>query len=168
MPTILTFHTQYWEFSDSNAAPLPVPSKGGYPMWQAAVITPSLFGIVGAWIDARMALLRWHWSLARRVHRLSGESRAVLMRTVGTLESPAYAKAQAAVRTTATTIGFTTDAVGKSLKGYLTSSPGRAENTMRHLHAMRRLQETAGSTLTNHEQNWLTELAYVGFTLSGR
>src|SRR5258706_15608552 len=68
MPTIGIFHTNYWEFSDTVVPPPPSTVAGGYPAWQAGVITPSLVGIVGAWIDARMALLKWHWRFARGGH----------------------------------------------------------------------------------------------------
>lgn len=167
MPTIGPFHATFqWNFSDTNAAPVHV-GAGGYPLWQAAVVHASLFGVIGAWLDARWALLKWHWNLARRVHRLSKESRALVVLTVQHLESPIYPKAQAAVRKTATTLGFNTDdAIGRDLKRYAMNEPGRRENVNRHLHAMKTLKETAGSTMTNPQANFLTELAYQGFTIS--
>jgi len=166
MPTIGLFHTNYWEFSDTN---FPHPSTtvgGGYPAWQAGVITPSLFGIIGAWIDTHWSLLKWHWRLATRVHRLSKESRALTMRVLDAIESPSYPKAQAAVRKTATTLGFMKEPNRSEVIKYMKETEGRIENVYRHLHACRTLQETAGSTLTNYDQNLLTELAYHGFTIS--
>jgi hypothetical protein len=166
MPTVGVFHRHFvWDFSDTNAAPIHI-SGGGYPGWQAGVITPSLFGIIGAWIDARWALVKWHLGIARRLHRLSSESRGVVLRVLTAVEHPAYPSAQAAVRKTATTLGFNQAGYMNTMGHYLKDSRGRLENTYRHLHACKTLQETAGSTLTNHEQNFLTELAYVGFTIS--
>src|SRR3990167_137955 len=47
-PTFLSFHTHYWEFSDTNVTPI-IPSQGGYPAWQSAphsvTIGVSLFGM---------------------------------------------------------------------------------------------------------------------------
>src|SRR6185369_5411365 len=166
MPTIGLFHTNYWEFSDTN---FPHPSTtvgGGYPAWQAGVITPSLVGIIGAWIDARWALIKWHWALATRVHGLSKESRALVMRVLETVESPHYPAAQAAVRKTATTLGFMKEPNRSAVIKYMKQTEGRIENVYRHLHACRTLQETAGSTLANYQQNLYIELAYQGYTIS--
>jgi len=166
MPTVGLFHTNYWEFSDTN---FPHPSTtvgGGYPAWQAAVVTPSLFGILGAWIDARLALVKWHWRLATRVHGLSKESRAVVLRTLDTLESADYPKAQAAVRKTATTLGFMKEPNRSEVIKYMKATEGRIENVYRHLHACRTLSETAGSTLANYQQQLFVELAYHGYTIS--
>lgn len=166
MPTIGLFHATFqWNFSDTNAAPVHL-GAGGYPLWQASVIAPSLFGIVGAWIDEHWALLKWHWRIAKRLHRLSRESGRVLVRVLDLLESPAYPQAQAAVRGTATTLGFNRPEAWKELGRQMKSDAGRAENMFRHLEAMRRVRETANSTLTNPQQNLLTELAYHGFTIT--
>lgn len=166
MPTIGIFHTKFWEFSDTNFPHASTTVGGGYPAWQAAVITPSLVGIVGAWIDARWELLKWHWRFAVRVHRLSYESRGVLSRALTSMESPAYPKAQAAVRRTATTLGFMNDPNRAEVIKYMKDTPGRVENVYRHLHARKALSAAAGSTLANHELNFLTELAYQGFTIT--
>lgn len=166
-PTIGVFHTNYWAVSDTNAAPIRV-SNGGYPAWQAGVIAPSLLGAIGAWLDARWALVRWHWRLARRVHRLSPESKALLVRVVDTMESPLYVHAQAAVRQTAHTLGLGKEPIWKDIGRYMKQEPGRIENVYRHLHARRRLTELAGSTLANPTTNLLTELAYQGFTITRR
>lgn len=166
MPTIGIHHTKYWEVSDTSGPIVHVTGGGGYPAWQASNITGSLFGVVGAWIDEHWALLKWHWRLARRVHRLSVESRAVLLRTLDLMESPIYPVAQGAVRQTATTLGFAHSEAWKGLNREMKESPGRAENVFRHLYACRLLRETAGSTMTNPQQNFAVEVAYVGFTIS--
>lgn len=159
-------HTFYWETSDTSAAVVHLSGGAVYPHWQSAVITPSLFGMIGAWIDARWALVQWHWALARRVHGLPRESRAVLLRVVDSLESPAYPAAQQAVRTTATTLGFNRQEAWKDYARELKSDLGRMENVYRHLKACHLLRDAAGSTLTNPQQNLLTELAYHGFTVT--
>lgn len=166
MPTIGLYHRFYWEFSDTKAAPVPIPSKGGYPLWQAGVIAPSLLGMLGAWIDARWALLQWHWRLATRVHRLSRESKAVVLKTIDALEHPCYPHAQTAVRKTATTLGFNRPEAWGGLKRELKASPGRAENTFRRLNACSLLRDLSPSTLANWDQNLFVELAYHGYTVT--
>lgn len=167
MPLVGEFHTQYWEFSDTTAAPVHI-GRGGYPVWQASVIVPSLLGMLGAWWDTQWERARWFVRFMRRVHRLDVERRAVLLLTLDRLESPAYAVAQRAVRETARTLGFNRPEAWKNLSRALKDSPGRAENTFRHLEACRRLREASGSTLSNPVQHFTTELAYQGFAERGR
>lgn len=157
------FHRQYWEFSDTSAAPVAPPGLGGYPTWQASVIAPSLFGMIGAYIDTWMVRLKWWWGFAPRVHRLNEEKRVVLVHALGLLEDPAYARARVAVRETSKILGFNKPSAWGELKGVLKDSPGTSENVMRHLEALRRMRGMEGSTLTNPQANLMTELAYVGF-----
>src|SRR6185312_4654770 len=96
-PLVGEFHTLYWEFSDTNTAPVHV-GRGGYPVWQASVIAPSLFGMIGAWWDTQWERARWFLRFLRRVHRLDAERRAVLLLTLARLEDPAYNHARIAVR----------------------------------------------------------------------
>lgn len=165
MPSFLLFHRHYWEFSDSNAAPV---HKGliGYPSWQASVIAPSLLGALGAWIDHKIAQWRWWRAVKRRIVTLDREQAAVLFMTLDALESPAYPRAQQAVRGTARTLGFTNPAAWKDLSRHIKADAGRTENMYRHQEAMRLLREGPGSTLTNPQQNFVTELAYQGFTVT--
>jgi len=166
VPTVGLFHTNYWEFSDTNFPRISTNAAGGYPMWQASVITPSLFGIVGAWIDARVALLKWHWRHATRVHRLSRESRGVIERVLSVVEDPRYRVAQEAVRATSKTLGFNRPEAWKGLSRQMKDQPGRAENVFRHMNACELLRKGASSTLANYEQNLYVELAYHGYTIS--
>lgn len=167
MPTVGPFHHHFgWDFSDTNAAPVHTSIGGIYPQWQASVIMPSLLGIIGAWIDARWELLKWHWRVAKRLHRLSTESRTVIVKVLDTLESPFYPKAQQAVRKTAHTLGFNDPSQWKELSRTMRASLGHSENTYRHMLACKLLRETAGSTLTNWDQNLMTELAYHGYTFT--
>ena len=168
MPTVGVFHTQYWAVSDTTAPPVLAASLGGYPRWQASVIASSLLGVIGAWWDVWWARIRWWLGFAPRIHRLDSERRAVLVGVLETLESPHYRAAQRAVRRTATTLGFSRPEAWKDLSRALKDSPGRAENTFRHLEACKLLRETAGSTLTNPQQHLLVELAYQGFAWKGQ
>ena len=163
MPSPGLFHSFFFNFSDSNAAPVHI-GRGGYPGWQASVIAPSLFGMVGAWIDARWALVKYHWRLAKRVHALSRESQYVVTKVIDTLEDRRYPFAQQGVRKTAKTLGFSRPEAWKELSRAMKADPGRAENTFRHMHAMKLLRELSGSTCTNPDANLLVELAYQGFT----
>lgn len=165
MPLIGEHHTRFWAFSDTNAALVHV-SGGGYPGWQAGVITPSLLGLIGAWIDTHLERLQWLWRVGSRLHRLPGESKAVVLIALDALESPHYPHAQAAVRQTATTLGFNRPEAWKDYARELKSDQGRMENVYRHLKACHLLREAASSTLTNPQQNLLAELAYHGFTVT--
>ncbi len=164
MPPVGLFHTFYWEFSDTVVPPVLAPGFGGYPMWQASVVAPSLLGVVGAWIDTRWEQIRWFWSLCRRVHELRKPQRDVLMRVLGLMEHPNYPIARTAVRTTATTLGFNDPKMWKGLSTHMKAVPGRAENEYRHLNACA-LTRQAGSTMTNPTCNLLVELAYHEYTV---
>ena len=172
MPTVGSFHDQYWKDTTPSTfvPPPPGPSVGGYAGWQAGVIVPSLFGVVGAWLDAQMGRLRWAFRLVRRVERLNAEQRAVLDTVIRSLESPAYPVARQAVRDTAQTLGFNRPEAWKPYSHELKASPGRAENTFRHLRACTltrdRLREQ-GSTMTNPEMHLVVELGYQGFAAVG-
>jgi len=173
MPTVGPFHGFYWAGDASTAVTPVIPGEGrsGYPSWQAAVIAPSLFGLIGAWLDARLALLRWWLAFGRRVHRLDRERRAVLLVTLARLESPAYPLARLAVRQTATTLGFNRPEAWQPYARELKASPGRAENTFRHLRAYTLLDQSVrakGSTLSHPDLHLTTELAYRGFAEMGR
>lgn len=164
MPTFLIFHTNYWEFSDTNITPVVTAKSAGYPAWQASVITPSLFGIIGAWIDTWMVRWRWWKAFAPKVHRLTLERRDVLVHVLDLLGSDTYTSARQAVRKTATTHGFNRPDAWMDLRRSLKDSPGQAENVFRHLEAMRLLKrDHQGSSFTNPTAHLVTELAYVGF-----
>ena len=81
----------------------------------------------------------------------------------GLMAHPAYPAAVEAVKKTATTIGFNRPEAWQGLSKQMKSSPGRAENTFRHLYACQLTRETAGSTLSNPDCNLLVELAYHEF-----
>lgn len=164
MPLVGEFHEKYWNLSDTNLPPVHL-GRGGYPGWQAGSIAPSLFGIIGAWIDARWSLFKWHWRLATRVHRLTTEQKKVLLITLDALESPWYSAAQSAVRKTAVTLGFNRPEAWKQYSHAIKASPGRAENIFRHVRATELARESMTSTITNPPLNLVTELAYHGFAV---
>lgn len=161
-------HALYWNFSDSNAAPVITPGEGGYPLWQSSVIAPSLLGMLGAWLDTRLAQIRWLWRLLRRVRALDVERRGVLLAALAMLEDPAYGTARVCVRETATTLGFNRPEAWKEWSREIKADPGRAENAFRHLRSMSRLRTVHTSTLSNAQQNLVTELAYHGFAIMGK
>jgi hypothetical protein len=166
MPLVGEFHQKYWNLSDTNAPPVHI-GRGGYPVWQASVITPSLLGMLGAWLDTKLAQWRWWKPVIGRVNRLDSERRAVLLLTLDALEAPAYTAAQTAVRQTAVTLGFNRPSAWTDLSREVKSSPAKAENNYRHLLAVRKTDTTLreqGSTLTNPQLNLTTELAYHGFS----
>jgi hypothetical protein len=161
VPTVGLFHGFYWNLSDTVVPPV-VIGRGGYPLWQAAVITPSLFGVIGAWLDHLWAKWQWWWAFYRRVDHLSIPQRAVLLDAVVLFESPAYPAAREAVRETAMTLGFSA-AHPQAFLAYsraIKSDPGRMENTFRHIRAMERTVELLGSTLSNPVKNLVVEFAY--------
>ena len=189
MPTIGSFHSLYWGLSDTTVTPALAASVGGYPRWQIAVVAPSLFGAIGAWWDALWARVQYWRRFIRRWERLSvaqrtlvvqtldavegftDEQRAITGQVLATLNHPAFPLAQIAVRGTATTLGFNRPEAWRDLSRAIKSDPGRAQNLFRHLDAMRRVRgavQAQGSTLSNPQQNLVTELAYVGFAWKGR
>ena len=163
------FQRNYWVNSDTVVTPVKV-SRSGYPGWQITVIA-SLWGATGDWIRAAWGKARWIWSLVSRIRGLDPDQQLVVLRTVDMVEHRTYPLAQSAVRQTATTLGFTRPEAWKGLSHALKRDAGSAENTFRHLHTVELLQtaaRTAGSTLTNPELHFLSELAYQSFAIKGR
>jgi hypothetical protein len=163
------FQRNYWLNSDTFVQPVKV-SRGGYPGWQISVIA-SLWGALGDWIRAAYGNARWIWSLVRRIRGLDRDRQLVIQRTLDMVEHGTYPLAASAVRQTATTRGFHDPAAWKPLSHALKGDAGRAENTFRHLNTVMLLQTAArgaGSTLTNPELHFLSELAYQSFAIKGR
>lgn len=170
MPLVGEFHQKYWNLSDTNLPPVHF-GRGGYPIWQASVITPSLLGMLGAWLDTKLEQFRWWRAIYRRISVLDRERRAVVLLTLEALEHPAYTSAQVAVRQTATTLGFNRPEAWTELSRQMKGAPNRSENVYRHLLACRKVDtalRAQGSTLTNPELNLTTELAYHGFARAKR
>jgi hypothetical protein len=97
MPVVGEFHRFFWT---RQGSPVSVPGvvKPAYPVWQASVILPSLFGIIGARIDACTAQVKWWWTLYQRIKALPPTSHLVLFTVLRGLEHPAYPAAKQAVR----------------------------------------------------------------------
>lgn len=163
------FQRNYWLNSDTRVAPISV-GRGGYPAWQISIVG-SLWGAMGDHLVALWRRVCWAWWLRRRVVALDRDRQVVLLRTLDVLESPHYPLAFAAVKATATTAGFHRPEVWKGLWHGLKTDVGQAENTFRHLNTVALLREAArqaGSTLTNPELHFLSEVAYQGYAIKGR
>lgn len=167
MPTLWA-QEFYFNNSSTVVAPTLEASPGGYPRWQASVIAVgsfpgqlhTLWERCGAWVQA----------LVRRFRRQRPEvsSDPVEAKVQALLNHPAYPFAQAAVRQTATTLGFNRPEAWTGLSREMKADPGRAENVFRHLRACSVVRATAPSTLTNPDCNLLVELAYHEFAAKGR
>lgn len=170
MPVVGEFHTKYWENSDTAVTPVGVaPLVRQYPAWQRNVVIGSLFGGLAPFFEHAWDRLRWWFKAQPRVAQLDPEARLVLLKTLDALEHPAYPLARAAVRKTATTLGFNRPEAWKDLSRELKASAGHAENAFRHLEACRLTRANLiNSTVTNPECNLIVELAYVGFATKGK
>lgn len=169
MPSFLLFHEQYWDvLSTHNVFIPPPPSKAGYPTWQATVIAPSLFGMIGAWLDTKLAQFRWWKAFYHRITALSKAKRSLLLHTLTTIESPHYAHAFTAVQQTSQILGFNKPDAWIHLKRELKDQLGESENVMRHLEAVKRMKLVSGSTFTNPQAHFLVELAYQGRSILPR
>lgn len=157
-------HEFYWDLSDTAVAPV-VIGRGGYPVWQASVIAPSLLGTVGAWLDVRLTQFSWWWRFCRRVAKIGPRRRDALLYTLATLESPTYRVAQTAVRQAATTLGFAEPSAWLQYWRPLKANPGRNENIFRHIHACELLRQHVTSTLTNPEADFFVQLAYQQYAI---
>lgn len=163
MPTLWA-HQTYFNNSSTVVAPTLAPSQGGYPLWQASgIAVGSLFGGLQPYWERFVLWLRAMWP-----RKAPAVSDPVLGRAAVLLSHPAYPFAQAAVRRTATTLGFNRPEAWQGLSRQMKSSPGHAENIYRHMQACQWTRETAGSTLTNPDCNLLVELAYHEFALKGK
>lgn len=164
MPLIATFHTAYWEHSDTVTVAVG-RMIGHYPAWQTAAVTlGTLFGGVLPFWERFWDRVAWWWKAQPRCARLDREQRQVLLKTLDALEHPAYPLARLSVRKTATTLGFNRPEAWKELSRELKGSACHAENAFRHLEACRLVRANlVSSTLTNPECNLLVELAYQGF-----
>lgn len=187
MPVVGEFHGHYWNLSDSNAAPVAGPGRGGYPAWQASVTSMIIFGPPLDWLKALWLRLRWlvrllvwgwrvprderEWTLVTlgQIVRLGREERAVLGQALTLMDSPNWQPARTIVRQTAQTLGFNRPEAWLPYSRALKAEPGQAENTFRHLKSVHDLRAQArSSTVTNPQAHFLIELAYQGFGAMGR
>jgi hypothetical protein len=159
----------FYFVSLSTVVPPPIVSgKGGYPLWQASN------SAVGSLFGGLQALWEWACRKVRIWLRLQQQTVPVpaaktpLSEAERLLNHPAYPYALEAVRRTAVTLGFNRPEAWQGLSRQMKASPGRAENTYRHLQACEWTRQTAPSTLTNPDCNLLVELAYHEFALKGR
>jgi hypothetical protein len=167
MPTLWA-HRNYFNNSSTAVKPTLAASEGGYPRWQASVIAVGSFpGQLQVYWERLVAWVR-SWRAARPAIIVAPASEAAVLDRVRTLlEHPAYPFAQAAVRQTATTLGFTRPEAWQGLSRHMKEDAGRAENVFRHMRACVVTRATAPSTLTNPDCNLLVELAYHEFAARG-
>lgn len=181
MPVLSWAHSQYWQFDDGVAAPVPV-SRAGYPAWQGGVLTGSMFGAIQRWWE--FAVFAWRWAKrlkALSVHdqlwlaehltdlaSLKGDRRLVLTHTMKVLQSPHYPLAREAVRSTATTLGFNKPTEWAKVGARHRGDIKLAENTWRHMEAMDRFHIAVNEPLPNTYKNFMVELAYQGYALKPR
>lgn len=167
----------YWNVSSSQVTPPADAFRGGYPLWQSAVIGMA-GGVLQVWYERLIAWgRRWRASrqVAKRYRRATPEHRRILDRVLRALESPAYPVAREAVHTTAKTLGFASHEAWLPYSRMIKADPGRAENVYRHLRACELTREALrsstcanpASTLTNPETHLVVELAYTGFAVKG-
>ncbi len=109
------------------------------------------------------ALVRW----ARRAQKAPAPPVGVLAHVQALRDHPAYPVALDAVAQTATTLGFNRPEAWQGLSRQMKSSPGRAENTFRHMRACEIVRAQSPSTLTNPDCNLLVELAYYEWAKKG-
>lgn len=103
------------------------------------------------------ALVQW----ARRAKKVVPQAPQPVMAKVAALRThPAYPIALKSVAETATTLGFNRPEAWQGLSRQMKSSPGRAENTYRHMRACELVRAQSPSTLSNPDCNLLVELAY--------
>lgn len=167
MPVQSWAHSQYWRFDDGVGPPPAQPSRGGYPAWQSSVIAGSLLGSLQAWYEHAL----WIWTWTRRLWGIPVERQRLLERIVVLTEHPAYPDAREAVTETAHVLGFNKPGAWGPLGHSLKERTDWAENTWRHLDAMKRLDAVAtarGWRLTNPEKNALIELAYQSYAITPR
>lgn len=182
MPTILTFHTHFWENSGQAQPPEDhgPPPRWNYPLWQGSHVQMVIWGVPGTVAASRrvIAAVR-HWIAERRLDvqawrivrrlRTHPDGDAALALITAALESPVYPLAGFAVRKTATTLGFNRPEAWLELSRAIKRDPGSAENQYRHMEAVRILRVNAlQQPIGNPEANLLIELAYQIFALKGR
>lgn len=179
-------HSFYWNFSDTNVAPVAPTGRGGYPGWQAASVASGVvFGppldLLGQVWARLVSWLRWCWAgfglrdrerILATAQRIAGQGiaeRAVLEHAIVLMNGPHWGQADRLVRETATTLGFNRPEAWIPYGRALKASPGQAENTFRHLrtvHELKKIETT--STISNPDAHLLVELAYHRFTVAPR
>lgn len=183
MPFGALAHNHYWRFDD-GVGPSPLGPGGAwmYPMWQTTVLLSSGFGSLQILWERASWAIRWTWRLLwispqdrvwidrhlPAMLELQDERRMVVAHSVCLMQSPAYPIARQAVRATATTIGFNKIKAWKSVGNQLKERADWAENSWRHLEAMRRMDWECfqqNIKLNNPQKNGIVELAYQGYAL---
>ena len=177
-------HSHYW--AGTTEVILPSTEAGAaYPMWQASVITPSLFGgLQAGWEAGSEQVKSWAYWLARlwrlppdtrlhlgaladRLEALGPEKRIAIEQAIEAIEQDGYEAAVKAVGDVAVTPGMRERHVWVNISRKIHEWPGWSENMYRHLDAADRAKRSireAGSTISNPDLNLMVELAYHALT----
>ena len=182
MPTIAAFHAKFWRARANSPPPPGTATSWMYPGVQSVVTLHTVFAWVPlAWIRPLWARLttevRWLWRLhqatagERQMIAMSlacdVEQRAVVVRVLHVLQGETWPRAQAEVRTCATSPKFHQPEHWVSYSRIVKSNPGQAQNVWRHMRVVQAIQAT-DPTLTNPEAHLAAELAYQGLAAQGR
>ncbi len=180
MPIGAWAHRQYWV---TRSTVVPPPSSGGaeagYTRWQSVPISMNT-GLAGLW-DPLVEVAAWVWAVCAGLLGALGMAASLggaklkhkhaLRRSVDVMNDPRYTIAVDCVAQTATTLGFRRPQAWSKLSHALKEKPHWAENSWRHLHACKLLDEAVraqGSTLSNPEMNLMVELAYAEYQQRNR
>jgi hypothetical protein len=197
MPVAGEFHDKFWR-AKANAPPVVAAAAiGGYPLWQASVLTVAIFGPPldrlrhwadqsRRWLQRTGRRIQWSWWIARRVwtwrvwaeqiaptpwstrlDALDLEQLAVLERVIRVMQSHDWSVARQRVRICASTLGFHDPQAWIQYSRLIKTNPGQAQNVFRHLKVVYELTQ-ADPTLTNPDAHLLAELGYQGFMAQGR
>lgn len=162
MPVLSFGHSKFWRARANPVTP-PAPTLSGYPLWQASVISGSVFGMLQVLWDILRDAIRIAWD----TRYLTPDQRRAVYEVLRIVRLQAWPVAQRAVYDTARLEGFHEPRAWAEVGASLRDRPHWAENTWRHMAAMK-LLEDRGCLLPNPERNLLIELAYHEYAASGR
>jgi hypothetical protein len=169
-PIVGSFHTFYWENSDTTVAVV-AKGRGGYPTWQSApasLVLGTLFGGLEPVYEATVLRVTWAWRLWRAIVRMGKEDRRTVQKVVASILDPRYVHATRAVKMTAVKPGMDGPLAWRSLAHDLKTHSRWAENSWRHLDACASadaMLRAEGSTITNPDRALFVELAYQSYGL---
>lgn len=186
MPIGAWAHSHYWRFdSQEPVGGGGASDQGMYPAWQTTVLLGMGFGGLQQLWDRVAFVSRWLWRLSRlRASQrrwadthldafltLPCEHRTLIAHTVSLVRDPHYALARDCVKATAMTLGFNKQSSWKLVFRQIEQHQTWAENTWRHLEALRRFEwelQVLNHRLTNPQKHGLIEIAYQGYALCPR
>lgn len=170
MPTIGTFHRQYWR-QRANTPPPPGTGirspRSLTPVLSAQGVHSVVFGPPLDLIRAWWIRLRNIWVWGSRYADLPDDHRAVLERVVAVMALAQWDEARQAVQACATSPSFHDPSQWVDYSRAVKGNIGQAQNVFRHLRVVQELT-TAHPGLTNPDAHLLAELAYQAHAQLGR